>query len=51
MVAKNSVLLEELNAPEMYNIVDDIDLHSSEKVALRFLSENGNVKKLHIAIL
>lgn len=47
MTDKNQTIsLEELMAPSQYNIVDDIERHNSDKVALRFLSQNGEREEI-----
>ncbi|NCU17132.1 acyl-CoA synthetase [Pallidibacillus pasinlerensis] len=46
MIKKHTVSLEDLMAPNKYNIVDDIERHYSDKIALRFLSQNGEREEI-----
>jgi acetyl-CoA synthetase len=46
MVENKSITLESLIAPTKYNIIDEIEKHKSSKIALKFISRNGDRKEI-----
>jgi len=46
MVENKSITLESLIAPTEYNIIDEIEKHNSSKIALKFISQNGERKQI-----
>src|SRR5690606_697158 len=46
MVENKSITLKSLIAPTKYNIIDEIEKHKSSKIALKFISQNGDRKEI-----